>query len=106
MALTLWHNPRCSKSRAALAAGRAGVEHEMRLYLKTPPSPQEVLALAARIGRPLREILGPGTPYREAESRMPMTQRWHGRGREPDPAGTPVLDTGTRAVIGRPPEAF
>jgi arsenate reductase-like glutaredoxin family protein len=57
-----------------------GVEHEVRLYLKTPPSPDEVLALAGRIGRALREILRrQETPYRELTWQRPMTRRWRGR---------------------------
>jgi arsenate reductase-like glutaredoxin family protein len=72
-----------------------GVEHEVRLYLKTPPSPDEVLALAARIGRPLREILRrQEAPYRAGTWQMPMTQRWRG----PWPRtrscwNAPILDT-------------
>jgi arsenate reductase len=105
MALTLWHNPRCSKSRAALSLLEdRGVEPEVRLYLKTPPTPGGAGA-GRRIGRPLREILRrKEAPYRELTSPRRMTRRWRGDGREPDPAGTPHPRHGTRAVIGRPPE--
>jgi arsenate reductase len=107
MALTLWHNPRCSKSRTALSLLEdRGVEHEVRLYLKAPPSPDEVLALAGRIGRALREILRrQETPYRElglAEADDAALAR--AVAENPILLERPILDTGTRAVIGRPPE--
>ena len=41
-----WHNPRCTKSRQALALLREkGVEPEVREYLKTPPSAAELKAV-------------------------------------------------------------
>lgn len=49
---TIWHNPRCSKSRAALALLQAapGVEVAIVDYLKTPPSRAEIEAVFARAG--------------------------------------------------------
>jgi arsenate reductase (glutaredoxin) len=49
---TIWHNPRCSKSRAALAIleGIPGVEVEVVEYLKTPPSRAEIEAVLAKAG--------------------------------------------------------
>ena len=44
MALEIWHNPRCSKSRAALAIVQAaGVEARVRAVLARPPERVEVL---------------------------------------------------------------
>lgn len=59
MRVVIWHNPRCRKSREALAYLREkGVEPEIYEYLKEPPSPErlrEVLALlGARVGDVLR----------------------------------------------------
>jgi arsenate reductase len=67
MALTLWHNPRCSKSRAALALLEdRGVEPEVRLYLKAPPSARRGAGAGRAPGPPLREILRrKEAPYRE-----------------------------------------
>ncbi|KKW93154.1 arsenate reductase (glutaredoxin) [Sphingobium chungbukense] len=52
MKATIWHNPRCSKSRAALAILEAtpGVEVEVVEYLKTPPSRTEIETVLARAG--------------------------------------------------------
>ncbi|WP_313808878.1 arsenate reductase (glutaredoxin) [Sphingobium sp.] len=52
MKATIWHNPRCSKSRAALAILEAapGVEVEVVDYLKTPPSRTEIETVLAKAG--------------------------------------------------------
>ncbi len=109
MALTLWHNPRCSKSRAAKALLEArGLDFELRLYLKEPPSAEEVTALAARIGKPLTEVLRRSEPpfktlhLKEADAEtLAQAVAAH-----PILLERPILDTGTRAIIGRPPEAI
>ncbi|MGI5202856.1 arsenate reductase family protein [Spirillospora sp. CA-108201] len=49
--MELWHNPRCSKSRAAKAAlDEAGVEYTERRYLDRPPTARELDEVLARIG--------------------------------------------------------
>jgi len=56
--ITIFHNPQCSTSRSVLALIRtAGCEPRVVEYLKTPPSRDEVRALAAATGRPLRALL-------------------------------------------------
>jgi arsenate reductase (glutaredoxin) len=52
MKATIWHNPRCSKSREALAILEAtpGVEVEVVEYLKTPPSRAEIETVLAKAG--------------------------------------------------------
>ena len=59
MKATIWHNPRCSKSRAALAILEAtpGVEVEVVEYLKTPPSRTEIETVLAKAGvRPSKAV--------------------------------------------------
>jgi arsenate reductase len=55
----IYHNPRCSKSREALAIlnETPGVEVEIVEYLKTPPSREELKKLYARAGMTAREGL-------------------------------------------------
>ncbi|GAA4393362.1 arsenate reductase family protein [Actinomadura sp. NPDC048032] len=49
--MELWHNPRCSKSRAAKTAlDEAGVEYTERRYLDEPPTARELDEVLARIG--------------------------------------------------------
>ncbi|NTJ41218.1 arsenate reductase (glutaredoxin) [Agrobacterium larrymoorei] len=67
MTVTIYHNPACGTSRNTLAMIRqSGVEPVVIEYLKTPPSRQEIVDLAKRIGVPLRALLREkGTPYAE-----------------------------------------
>ncbi|MCM6775484.1 arsenate reductase family protein [Nocardia sp. CDC159] len=47
----IWHNPRCSKSRAAKAAlDEAGVDYVERRYLEQPPDAEEIRAILGRLG--------------------------------------------------------
>lgn len=56
--VTLYHNPNCSTSRNALALLRErGIEPVVVEYLKTPPSRDELKAIAAATGEPLRALL-------------------------------------------------
>ncbi len=58
MSITLYHNPRCSKSRAALALLREhGIEPDIVEYLATPPSPAELTRILGLLGMPPRELL-------------------------------------------------
>ncbi|MGH6613521.1 arsenate reductase (glutaredoxin) [Sphingomonas sp.] len=59
MKATIWHNPRCSKSREALAIlnGTPGIEVEIVEYLKTPPTREKLASLYARAGMTPREGL-------------------------------------------------
>jgi arsenate reductase (glutaredoxin) len=65
--VTIFHNPACGTSRNVLALIReAGTEPNVVLYLKTPPSREELVALVAKMGVPVRAILREkGTPYAE-----------------------------------------
>jgi arsenate reductase (glutaredoxin) len=108
-ALTLYHNPRCSKSREALALlSTHDVEVQVRRYLEDPLDLEELRSLAARLDAPLVSLIRSN----EAE--------WKALGlNEPDDEACltaiaehprllqrPILDRGDRAVIGRPPEAI
>ena len=59
MKATIWHNPNCSKSRAALETLRArpGVELEVIEYLKNPPSREKLAQLYRDAGISPREGL-------------------------------------------------
>lgn len=58
MSITLYHNARCGKSRAALALLRErGVEPAIVEYLTTPPSPAELARVLALLGMRPRELL-------------------------------------------------
>jgi arsenate reductase len=56
--ITLWHNPRCSKSRnAAALLEEKGVEAEVVKYLDTPPSKEEIKDLLKMLGISARELM-------------------------------------------------
>jgi arsenate reductase len=56
--ITIFHNPRCGTSRNVLALIRhAGLEPRVVEYMSTPPSRDEIRALAAATGQPLRALL-------------------------------------------------
>ncbi|OEG01458.1 arsenate reductase (glutaredoxin) [Aeromonas caviae] len=57
-AITIYHNPECGTSRNTLALIRnSGVEPTIIHYLETPPSRDELVALIAAMGMPVRELL-------------------------------------------------
>ena len=63
MSVTLYHNPRCSKSRATLQLLRdRGIEPRIIEYLKTPPSAGDLGRLAAALGGQARDLLRSGEP--------------------------------------------
>ena len=65
--ITIFHNPACGTSRNVLALLRhAGLEPEVVEYLKTPPGKEQLRALVAAMGVPVRAVLREkGTPYAE-----------------------------------------
>ncbi|QXT41399.1 arsenate reductase (glutaredoxin) [Gymnodinialimonas ceratoperidinii] len=107
--LTLWHTPRCSKSRAALAlledAGRAP---DVRLYLQTPPSEAELTALLGKLSLSPRDLIRRGEKlYRDLslkdadDAALIVAMATH-----PILIERPILITESAAVIGRPTEAI
>jgi arsenate reductase len=107
---TLWHNPRCSKSREALALLRGrGVEPEIRLYLEQPPSLEELEGLASALGlEPLRFMRVKEPLFRElglAAGDQRSRRQWlEILAGHPQLLERPILVAGARARLGRPPE--
>ncbi|AXA99590.1 glutaredoxin-dependent arsenate reductase [Aeromonas caviae] len=65
--ITLYHNPECGTSRNTLALIRnSGVEPTIIHYLETPPSRDELVALIAAMGMPVRDLLRKNVPPYEA----------------------------------------
>ena len=111
MSITIYHNPRCSKSRNSLALlVEAGVEPTIIEYLNTPPDANTILRLADLLGIPVAGLLRRGeSAFKEAEDLPDLDDdaalaRWL----EAHPIGIerPIVvnDAGDKAVIGRPPE--
>ncbi len=109
MTVTIWHNPRCSKSRGTLALLKAeGIEPEIRLYLKDAPSEDELRDVLGRLGKPASDIVRTGeTRMRELglngtdEAAVLIAAM----SANPILIERPIVIIGDRAAIGRPPEA-
>jgi arsenate reductase len=65
--VTIYHNPRCSKSRQTLQLLEArGIKPKVVEYLKEPPSTAELRAILERLGMKPRDLLRQSeTPYAE-----------------------------------------
>lgn len=108
--VVLLHNPRCSKSRAALALLEArGHPHEVRLYLEDPLQRAELDALVQRLGGDARALvrLGDGL-FTEAGGRQDddADALLDLIAREPRLLQRPVVDDGQEALIARPPASL
>ncbi|WP_439844640.1 glutaredoxin-dependent arsenate reductase [Aeromonas veronii] len=66
-AITIYHNPECGTSRNTLELIRnSGVEPTVIRYLETPPSRDQLVALIAAMGMPVRDLLRKNVPPYEA----------------------------------------
>ncbi|WP_224417048.1 MULTISPECIES: arsenate reductase (glutaredoxin) [unclassified Modicisalibacter] len=107
-ALTLYHNPRCSKSRDALKLLEArGVEFQVHRYLDDPLPRAQLESLAARLDTPVESLLRDNeTEWKALALSSPSRDEILAAIAEhPRLMQRPILDRGDRAVIGRPPEA-
>lgn len=111
MPLTIYHNPRCSKSRKTLELiEQAGESPNIIDYQATPPTAERIVELAARIGIPVRALLRTGeAKYREATDLPDLDDdaalaAWLTR--HPQVIERPIVadDDSGEAIIGRPPE--
>lgn len=107
--LTLYHNPRCSKSRGALELLEArGLAPTVVRYLETPPSAGELQALLGKLGIDARQLLRTGEDEYKAlnlaDSSLGEAHLIAAMVAHPKLIERPILVAGNRAVIGRPPE--
>lgn len=107
--LTLFHNPRCSKSRGALELLEArGLAPEIVRYLETPPSTAELKALLGKLGISARQLLRSGEEeYKTLGLDNPELSEdalIRAMVEHPKLIERPILVVGDKAVIGRPPE--
>jgi arsenate reductase (glutaredoxin) len=111
MTVTIWHNPRCGKSRQTLERLRKkGVEPAMREYLKAPPGNAEVEKLIDLVGGDPTVLIRDG----EAEFKVLKKKKKADLSKadiakaiaaHPILLQRPIVVAGKRAAIGRPPEA-
>lgn len=113
--IQIFHNPRCSKSRAALLLAEQAADHldetlSVRDYLSDPPTRGELAVLLEQLAAPAHTLL------REDDARQlcpavllerdNATAVLQAIAREPRLLQRPIVIRNGRAVIGRPPEAI
>jgi arsenate reductase len=108
--VTIWHNPRCGKSRETLALLREkGVEPDVREYLNAPPSSKEIETLLDQLGVEPRALVRDGEAEFKASGKKAATLTRKDAveliARHPILLQRPVVVSGRKAAIGRPPEA-
>ena len=111
MNITIYHNPRCSKSRKTLELIESqGIEPKIVEYLAEPPDAQTLLRLAAVLNMPLAGLLRKSEDdFKSAAQSVPLDDdmalaAWlHDH---PRVLQRPIVvdEDGNRAVVGRPPE--
>jgi arsenate reductase len=107
--LTLYHNPRCSKSRGALELLEArGLTPTVVRYLETPPNAAQLRDLLGKLGIGARDLLRTGEDeYKTlnlADASLSDDDVIAAMAAHPKLIERPILVAGDKAVIGRPPE--
>ena len=106
--VTIWHNPRCSKSRAALAIlEENGVTPTEFRYLETPPSKSDIITALAALAMEAKDIVRKGeSVYKSLNLSAESTNEEILNALVDNPIliERPIIISGGRAVIGRPPE--
>jgi arsenate reductase (glutaredoxin) len=108
MAVTMYHNPRCNTSRKTLALLREkGVEPVIIEYLKTPPSAPELKKILGQLKMPAGKLLRKKEaaaagidPKALSEDALIAAMV-----KNPIMIERPIVISGIKAALGRPPEA-
>jgi arsenate reductase len=109
MSVTIYHNPRCSKSRQTLALLQdRGVEAEVVEYLKTPPDAAALKKILTLLGLKPRELMRKNEAvYKDRgldNAGLSDNDLIAAMINDPILIERPIVIAGGRAVIGRPPE--
>ena len=107
--IVIYHNPRCSKSRATLGLLEEQGKHPQVVeYLKTPPTSAELKKILKMLGLKPRELIrSKEKEYREAglgDEHMTDAQLIEAMVRHPKLIERPIVIKGSKAALGRPPE--
>lgn len=105
---TIYHNPRCTKSRETLRLLQdKGIEPRVIEYLKEPPTAAQLKTLVAQLGIKPEQLVRKGeeifkTKY--AGKSLSDAQWIEAMAKNPILIERPIVVSGKRAVLGRPPE--
>lgn len=109
MTVTIYHNPRCTKSRETLALLKErGIEPRIIEYLNAPPSPLELKGILKKLGLKPHDIIRDNEP-RYAELGLKDRQVSDDEllaliAANPILLQRPIVVSANKAAIGRPPE--
>ncbi|TQV77072.1 arsenate reductase (glutaredoxin) [Aliikangiella marina] len=106
---TIYHNPRCSKSRQTLEIlNDKGVDVEIVEYLKTPPSKTKLKSILKALDMQPQDLMRKKeAEYKEAgldDTTLTKEQQVEKMVAFPKVIERPIVVSGDKAVIGRPPE--
>jgi arsenate reductase len=106
---TIYHNPRCSKSRETLQLLESrGIKPDVVLYLETPPDAQTLKNLLKKLGLKPRELMRQKeAEYKEMGLQDPSLsdeQLIDAMVKCPKLIERPIVVQGKKAALGRPPE--
>ncbi|MBV1930307.1 MAG: arsenate reductase (glutaredoxin) [Porticoccaceae bacterium] len=109
--ITIYHNPRCSKSRQTLQLlVDNGIEPDIILYLETPPDKGTLTALLGKLDLNARQLLRKGEDaYKHNNLKNPALsdeQLIDFMTKYPKLIERPIVINGAKAALGRPPEAI
>ena len=106
--VTIYHNPRCSKSRATLALLEAnGISPDVVLYLETSPDAREIADLLDKLGMTAGQVVRSGEEAYKVcglDKNSSDAQIVAAMAEHPKLIERPIVIKGERAVLGRPPE--
>jgi len=110
MAVTIYHNPRCGKSRAVLKLLEArGLKPTVVEYLKTPPDAAELKRLLRLLGLGARALLRTKEKEYKAlrlvDPKLAEDKIIAAMAKHPILIERPIVIAGNKAALGRPPEA-
>lgn len=110
MTVTIYHNPRCTKSRQTLALlEEKGVKPKIVEYLKEPPSAAELKRVLKKLGLKPRDILRQGeSVYAELglkDKDLKDDALLALMAKNPILIERPIVVSGDKAAVGRPPES-
>lgn len=106
---TIYHNPRCSKSRQTLdILKNNGVSYNVVKYLESPPSVDEISQLLSQLNMSARELIRQGekeyTELNLEEISINEQTLIEAMNQHPRLIERPIVTDGNKAIIGRPPE--
>lgn len=109
MEITIYHNPRCSKSRQTLALLESnGVKPLIVEYLTTPPNHQQLDSILRGLDMQPREFIRKGeAEYKEqnlSDNSLSRDQLINAMINTPKLIERPIVVAGDEIIIGRPPE--